>query len=39
MNDGFDEQDLSQGPGDTQGPGVELTTQQVEIHRNLESGV
>ena len=37
MNDGFDEQDLSQGPGDTQGPGVELTTQQVEIHRNWES--
>ena len=37
MNDGFDEQDLSQEPGDTPSLGVELSAQQVEIHRNLKS--
>ena len=37
MNDGFDEQDLSQGPGETPSFDVELTVQQAEIHRSLES--
>jgi hypothetical protein len=37
VNDGFDERDLSQGPGDTPSLDVELTAQQAEIHRNLES--
>ncbi len=38
MNDGFDDEyDSSQGPGDTSSLGVELSAQQVEIHRNLKS--
>ena len=37
VNDGFDEQDLSQEPGDTPSLDVKLTAQQVEIHRNLAS--
>lgn len=38
MNDGFDEeQDLPQGQNDTLSLDIELTAQQVEIHRNLKS--
>lgn len=38
MNDGFDdEHDSLQGPSEVQYPDIELTTQQVEIHRNLET--
>ena len=38
MNNGFDEeQDLPREQNDTLSLGVELTAQQAEIHRNLES--